>query len=110
MVTAPVSNASFTITPDPGSETIPRGVLAAFLLKITSVDGFKGNVKLTCSGGPAGAQCADFPMTVPVNGTAYAISGIVFPANTTPGTYTITFTGTSGSLTNTATAKFTVVK
>jgi hypothetical protein len=65
-------------------------------------------VTLSCSGGPAGSKCLDFPQTVHVNGTAYAISGILFPENTTPGTYTMTFTGVSGALTNTATAKFTV--
>jgi hypothetical protein len=102
------SGASFTITADPGSETAFRGVLAAFLLEIQSVDGFKGDVKITCSGGPVGAECVDLPQTVPVNGIGFAISGILFPANTTPGTYTITFTGTSGALTATATVKFIV--
>jgi hypothetical protein len=48
------------------------------------------------------------PQTVPVNGTAWAISGILFPENTTPGTYTITFTGTSGSVTASTTAQFIV--
>ena len=47
-------------------------------------------------------------MTVKLNGTAYAVSGILFPKNSTPGTYMITFTGVSGSLKNTATATFTV--
>jgi hypothetical protein len=32
----------------------------------------------------------------------------LFPVNTPDGTYTITFTGVSGSLTNSTTAKFTV--
>ncbi|HUE02643.1 MAG TPA: choice-of-anchor Q domain-containing protein [Bryobacteraceae bacterium] len=109
-VTQSFTAASFTITPDPGSETVTRGVLAAFLLQVKSVDGFKGDVKLSCSGGPSGAECADLPQTVSVNGTALAVSGILFPANTTPGTYTMTFTGVSGSLTNSATATFTVVK
>jgi sugar lactone lactonase YvrE len=102
--------AGFTITPIPTKETIKRGVLAAFILQLNSVRGFNGNVTLNCSGGPAGAKCADFPQTVKVNGVALALSGILFPANTTPGTYTITFTGTSGTLTNTATAEFTVLK
>jgi len=102
------SAAGFTITADPSTETAFRGILAAFLLEIQSVDGFKGNVKLTCSGGPAGAECADLPQTVPVNGTAWAISGMLFPASTTPGTYTITFTGTSGSVTASKTAQFIV--
>lgn len=43
-----------------------------------------------------------------VNGTAYAISGMIFPKSTKPGTYTVTFTGVAASLTNTATASFTV--
>jgi hypothetical protein len=102
------SGAGFTITPNPKSETVARGVVAAFLLDLNSVNGFTGNVKLTCSGGPTGDVCVDLPQTVYLNKTAYAISGILFPKNTNPGTYTITFTGTSGSLTATATAQFTV--
>jgi probable HAF family extracellular repeat protein len=99
---------NFAITANPSSEIAYRGVLAAFILKLQSVHGFNGNVKLSCSGGPAGSKCADLPQTVHVNGTAYAVSGMTFPKSTTPGTYTITFTGVSGSLSNTATAKFTV--
>lgn len=99
---------SFSITPNPPSETVNRGNIAAFILNLKSVDAFSGNVKLSCSGGPAGSYCVDFPMTVRLNSTAYAISGIFFPKNTTPGVYTVTFTGTSGSLINSATAKFTV--
>ena len=102
------SSTSFTITPEPGSETITRGVLAGFLLQLKSINGFNGNVKLSCSGGPTGAVCANLPQTIKVNGTAYAVSGILFPAKTTAGSYTMTFTGVSGSLTETATAKFTV--
>ncbi len=95
--------ANFTITPTPAAETVPRGNLAGFILKVQSVQGFDGKVSLSCSGGPAGSYCVDFPMTVSVNGTAYAVSGIFFPRTTTPGTYTVTFTGVSGSLTNKAT-------
>jgi hypothetical protein len=83
-------------------------VLGAFILELNSVNHFSGKVTLSCSGGPAGTKCADFPETVSLNGTAYAVSGILFPMNTAPATYTITFTGVSGSLTKTATAKFTV--
>ena len=72
------------------------------------MNGFNANVALICSGGPAGAKCANLPQTVRVNGTAYAVSGMLFPTNTIPGTYTVTFTGKSGSLTQTATATFTV--
>jgi len=102
------SGAGFTITVIPPQETVRVGDVAAFILQLESVHGFSGNVKLSCSGGPAGSECADLPMTVRLNGTAYALSGILFPKNTTPGTYTITFTGVSGQITSIATATFTV--
>jgi sugar lactone lactonase YvrE len=101
--------ASFTITASPSSETVIRGIDAAgFLLTLKSVNGFNGTVKLTCSAGTLGSVCGDLPANVHVNGTAYALTGILFPANTAPGTYTVTFTGVSGSITTTATAKFVV--
>jgi len=102
------STGGFTITVIPSQETVSRGDVAAFILELRSVQGFNGNVKLSCSGGPAGSECVDLPTTVRVDGTAFAISGILFPKNSTPGTYTITFGGVSGLITTTATAKFTV--
>jgi sugar lactone lactonase YvrE len=101
--------AAFTITPTPSHETIYRGDVAAFLLELKAASGFTGKVTLSCSGGPSGSYCADFPMTVSFNkGIALAISGVFFPAKTTPGTYTLTFTGTSGSIVDTASATFIV--
>lgn len=102
--------ANFTIAANPPSETAFRGVAAGFVLTLQSEASFSGNVKLTCSGGPAKTVCLDLPMTVHLNanGKAYAASGILFPKSTPAGTYTITFTGVSGSLTNSTTAKFTV--
>jgi hypothetical protein len=99
---------NFTITVTPPVETIRRGNIAGFILTLKSVNGFNGTVALSCSGGPVGSYCIDFPMKVNVHGTAYAVSGILFPKNTTPGTYVVTLKGVSGSLTTTATAKFTV--
>ncbi len=98
----------FSISVIPPTETAYRGVLAIFVLKLQSMRGFDNNVQLSCAGGPPGSECADLPQTVHVNGTAYAVSGILFPKKTPPGVYTVTFTGVSGSLTHTATASFTV--
>jgi hypothetical protein len=102
------SAASFTITPIPAVETITRGTLGVFILELQSVKGFNGEVTLTCSGGPVGDECVDFPQPVKVNGTAFAISGILFHPQSKTGTYTITFTGVSGSVTEKATAQFIV--
>jgi hypothetical protein len=106
--TPAVAASNFTITVTPPVEIIRRGNIAAFILTLKSVNGFNGNVTLSCSGGPAGSYCLNFPMKLNVHGTAYAISGILFPKNTIPGTYVVTFTGVSGSLKTIATAKFTV--
>jgi hypothetical protein len=101
--------AAFTITPTPSSETVYRGDIAAFVLELQAASGFTGNVTLSCSGGPSGSSCVSLPMTVPFkNGKALAISGIFFPKSTAPGTYIVTFTSTSGSITDTATATFIV--
>jgi hypothetical protein len=45
-------------------------------------------------------------MKIKFNGTAYAISGVAFPKNTSAGSYNVTFTGVSGSLRNSTTVKF----
>jgi hypothetical protein len=107
---AVTSAAGFKLTATPNSETIHRGILAAFLLEAQSVNGFSGNVNITCSGGPSDSVCGDFPQTLKLlpNKLALAVSGILFPKNTTPGTYTLIFTGTSGSTTVTTTAQFKV--
>ncbi len=100
----------FTLTAEPASETIKRGVLGVFLLEVKSVNGFAGNVSIDCTGGPPQSVCRDFPQTarVKANGTALALSGILFRPQDVAGTYTITFTGTSGTDTSAATAQFTV--
>ena len=101
--------AAYTITPIPNAETVVVGDIAAFALEVHSTTGFNGNITLSCSGGPSGTSCADFPATIRlINGYGLAISGILFPKNTPPGTYTVTFKGISGAITNSATATFTV--
>ncbi len=107
-VTGSVTLPSFTITARPIADIFYRGVVDIFLLELTSVNGFSGNVTLTCSGGPAGSKCTDFPMTVKLNGSALALSGILFPKTAAAGTYDILITGVSGSTTATATATFKV--
>jgi len=104
-----VVTAAFTITPTPKVESIRRGNVAAFILELQAASGFSGKVTLSCSGSPSGSYCVDFPMTVSFQkGVALAVSGIYFPPTTPPGTYMLTITGTSGSISNTTTAEFIV--
>ena len=100
--------AAFTITPSPSSETVLVGTLGAFTLQLQQASGFTGKVTLSCAG-PAGSYCTNFPMTVSfVNGKALAVSAIFFPLNTPPGSYTVTFTGVSSAIMDSATATFIV--
>jgi hypothetical protein len=100
----------FTLTVEPSSETIKRGVLGVFLVEVKSVNGFSGNVNISCSGGPANSVCKELPKTVKVtaNRTALAVVGILFQPQCAPDTYTITFTGVSSTDISTTTATFTV--
>jgi len=104
------SGPGFKITPEPASEKVKRGDVAKFELEVRSEDGFKGKVTLTCAGGPVGSSCEDLPKTVSVTKKATVKSGILFSKSTVPGVYTLTFTGTSGALTSSVNAKFTVTK
>ena len=47
--------STFTMTANPTTETVYRGIIAGFMLTLKSVNGFRGDVKLSCSGGPAGS-------------------------------------------------------
>jgi len=77
-------------------------------LNLKSVNGFDGFVTLSCGGGPARFVCVDLPMQIRLDGRATAATGVVFARNTPAGTYTITFTGTSWSTTESVTVQFTV--
>jgi hypothetical protein len=47
-------------------------------------------------------------MKIKLDGTATAVSGVLFTRTTPAGPYTITYTGISGSIKESATVKFTV--
>jgi hypothetical protein len=69
---------------------------------IVALNGFTGNVALTASGLPTGATANFTPNPVTGGSGNYTLS--VGTSSTTPlGTYTITITGTSGSLTHSST-------
>jgi hypothetical protein len=75
---------------------------------LSPINGFSGTVSLTCSitgGTPTGSPiCAVSPSTVtPPASASLTFSGLTAPPNSvdaTPGSYVVTLTGTSGSLTH----------
>jgi len=99
-VTAAVGD--FRISATPPSETIAPGHSASYTITLTSVNGLTGSVSLSCSGGnPPHSTCSIIPNTLMLNdGTAKATVMLTASQQVNHGTFTLTFTGTKGSLTH----------
>lgn len=100
--------ASFTITPKSTTDTVSPSGEGEFTLELKSVDGFEGEVSLSCTGAPAGDSCVVSPATVKVHGKETATAKIKLHPNATAGSYAITFNGVSGAIKATAEAKLVV--
>src|SRR5438105_361559 len=105
------STPDFSISGSPSSMTIPQRSTGTFSIVLTSVNGFSGTVSLSASVSSSGPRTS-FSLN-PVNLTPGASGSSTLNVrilNKTPlGTYTITVTGTSGSLSHSITFTVTVV-
>jgi hypothetical protein len=111
VASASLQAGDFKILVFPPSETIPAGHMAVYALTLSSASGFTGHINLTCSGGPPKSKCTIIPPSVTLSSgskLAAAIIDLSVPKGASLGTFTITFTGTSGSLSHSATASLTV--
>ncbi|MGH9773621.1 MAG: beta strand repeat-containing protein [Candidatus Acidiferrales bacterium] len=99
-------------TPNPASNQAVAGQsTATYTIPITTVNGFTGNVTLTCSSGlPAGAACnfTTNPLPVPVGG-ASATFTIATSAADPAATSMVTVKGTSGTLSHNSSVQLVVV-
>jgi uncharacterized membrane protein len=103
-VTLVVSKPDFSLSATPASRTVTRGDSTTYSVSVTPLAGFTGSVTLSTSGLPAGAAASFNPN--PTTGTS---TMTVTTASTTPaGSYPVTITGTSGSLTHTASVQLVV--
>jgi Zn-dependent metalloprotease len=91
------SGPDFALSASPGSRTVLQGASTTYTVTETPSGGFTGAVTLAATGLPTGATAAFSPN--PTTGTSTLT---VTTATTTPvGSFAITITGTSGSLTHT---------
>ncbi len=104
--TPPAATPDFGLSVPPAAVTAQQGTQAHFTVSAAGQNGFDGQVALAVSGLPAGATAAFAPTSVPASGSS-ALS-VSVAGNTPAGSYTLTITGTSGSLTHTATAHLVV--
>lgn len=92
-------SSDFTLTALPSSQTVVQGSGTSYTATVASLNGFSGSVAMTATGLPTGATASFSPTPV----TSGSSTMTVTTASTTPaGTYTVTITGTSGTLTHSA--------
>ena len=104
----PPPSSDFSLSVSPSSVSVRRsGGTATYTVTITRTGGFAGAVSLSASGQPAGSTTSFSPN--PSSGTSAAMT-ITVASGTVKSSYPLTITGTSGSLTRTASATLVVTK
>ena len=105
-----VAAADFTITATPTSQTIRKGSSAVFSIAITGTNGFNGTVHLATITSPIvrNGPTISLPSIMgPYSNSTLTVSTL----HSTPvGTYTITVTATSGSITHAVTITVVVTR
>jgi hypothetical protein len=107
-VTAPPVQPDFSLSVSPSSVSVPRsGGTRTYTITITRTGGFTGAVSFSVGGQPAGSSATFSPN--PSSGSSSTMS-ITVVSGTGRGTYPLTVTGTSGTLSHTASASLVVTK
>jgi hypothetical protein len=94
-------NPDFTITVTPPTQTVTRGQTAAYTVTITALNGFNGTVNLSETGNPKFSTVSFNPTSITGSGTS-TLSIKTFKFLTKVTTSNITVTGTSGSISHSA--------
>jgi hypothetical protein len=92
------SAPDFSISASPGSQTVGQGQSTSYTATVTPLLGFNGSLTFSATGLPAGATASFNPASV--SGGSSTTMTVTAGAATPPGPYTITITGSSGSLTH----------
>jgi len=97
VVTAPVT-PNFSLSASPASQSVVQGASTSYTVTITPSGGFTGSVTLSASGLPAGAAASFAPNPA----TSTSTMSVTTSSTTPTGSYPLTITGTSGTLSHTA--------
>ena len=103
----PVASPDFSIGASPTAVSVNAGESGTSTISVTAVNGFSGSVLLSATGCPTGGTCS-FSVN-PVNAGSSSVLTIATTSSTPAGTYPVTVTGKSGTLSHSTTVTVTVV-
>jgi hypothetical protein len=104
VVQAQAQAGDFTLTVSPPSQTVTRGGTASYTVTISPSGGFSGSVSLSVTGLPPKGTGSFTPNPA----TSSSTLRVTTWRKTSASTYTLTITGTSGSLSHSTTVKLVV--
>jgi cellulose 1,4-beta-cellobiosidase len=99
VITIPVTvtpATGYTLSVSPATLTIPQCGSGTATIGVTDIGGFTGSISLTATGLPTGVTAA----FAPASATSTSTLTLSVSCTTTPGTYPVTITGISGTLTS----------
>jgi hypothetical protein len=97
---APPSKADFELALDSSTSTVTAGQSATYKVNITRSGGFTGSITGTTSGAPTAVTASISPNPAGTSATQFLVA-LQTTSSTAAGSYTLVFTGTSGSLKHT---------
>jgi hypothetical protein len=89
----------YSLSATPASQTVTQGASTSYTVTVTPSGGFTGSVTLSASGLPSGAAATFSPNPVAAPGSS--TMSVTTSASTPTGSYPLTITGTSGTLSHT---------
>jgi len=94
-----VPTPDYSLSASPASQTVAPGASTSYTVTVTPSGGFSGTVTFSVSGLPAGAGASFNPPSVNTSGSS--TMNVTTSASTPVGSYPLTITGTSGTLSHT---------
>lgn len=108
-VSATVNIGDFQLQVSPSNQVGLPGDTLPFTVPVGSVNGFNQSVNLSCANLPPGVSCSFMSSTVGAQNPPFPIGlSVAIPSTMAQGAYSFTVVGTSGPVTHTVNAQFTV--
>jgi len=100
------SSPGFSLSSNPSSASVAQGNSGTSTITSTVTHGLSGTISLSATGQPSGVTVSFNPTAI--TGAGSSTMKMQVASSVATGTYTVTITGTSGSLTNQTTVQLTV--